>query len=202
MPQPETFEIVEGFTPTQRGAAAALFWQAFGDKLRPVMRPEAKALAVLTAIADPTHAISAVTPDGTLLGIAGFKTSTGAFMGGDLKALQAVYGWAGGLWRGLLLSLLDRPLPPDTLLMDGIMVAPAARGQGVGTALLCAIKAKAAASGCARVKLDVIDSNPRARALYEREGFIAQRTTGTGPLRFLFGFRKSTEMTCAAGQPG
>ena len=51
---------------------------------------------------------------------------------------------------------------------------PAARGQGVGTALLKAIIAEGRRRGYAEVRLDVIDTNPRATALYERIGFGQQ----------------------------
>ena len=44
------------------------------------------------------------------------------------------------------------------------------------------------------VRLDVIDSNWRARALYERQGFLATRTESLGLLRLLFGFSASTTM--------
>ncbi len=186
--------LTKGFTPAQRRRAAELFWGAFRQKLSLLMRPEAKALDFLAAVADPDHVIGAVDGDGTLVGIAGFKTSAGAFIGGELSDLQAVYGWFGGFWRGVLLSVLERDLDPGVLLMDGIVVSEAARGQGIGTRLLAAIKDEALARGCASVRLDVIDSNPRAQALYEREGFVAGKRTDLGPFRHLFGFRTATEM--------
>ncbi len=111
-----------------------------------------------------------------------------------MNGLCATHGAIGGLWRGCTLSLLERPLQPDTLLMDGIFVSETARGLGIGSALLSAIKEKAAALGYAKVRLDVIDTNPRARALYERRGFIAEETSTIGPLRHVFGFRKATTM--------
>lgn len=190
-----SFTITEGFEPSQRELAVDLYWQAFKAKLNPVMKPEKSALEFLSMVANPTHSISAISPDGTLLGIAGFKTTNGSFMGGDLTDLQTVYGWLGGLWRGLFLELLERPLQASTLLMDGIMVSEAARGLGIGTALLSAVKAKAVQLGCNEVRLDVIDTNPRARALYERQGFVAQTSSSIGPLRHVFGFSKSTTMT-------
>lgn len=89
---------------------------------------------------------------------------------------------------------MDRKLEPEVLLMDGIFVSETARGLGAGTALLRGIKDLAKARGLKTVRLDVIDINPRARALYEREGFVAQGTTSIGPLRHVFGFEKQTEM--------
>lgn len=188
--------IEDGLQPEHREAAAYLFWDAFKTKLAAVMKPESRALSYLARNIDPDHAISAVSASGVLLGVAGYKTSKGGFVGGGLAELCAVYGWIGGFWRGLLLSTLDRPLEAQTLQMDGIFVAPSARGQGVGTKLLDAVKQKARDLDCASVRLDVIDTNPRARRLYEREGFVAQETSETGLFRHVFGFRSSTRMVC------
>ena len=127
-----TVDLVKGFPADQRDTAAELFWQAFGAKLGKVMRPEAKAHTFLTNVIDPNFVISAVRSDGVLMGIAGFKTEAGSFVGGELGDLQSVYGWWGGLWRGVLLSLLERELVEGVLLMDGIVVSDAARGQGIG----------------------------------------------------------------------
>ena len=80
--------------------------------------------------------------------------------------------------------------------MDGIFVAAAARGQGVGSALLAEIKNHAVTQGYQNVRLDVIDTNPQARALYGRNGFVAQSETDIDPFRHLFGFRKATTMLC------
>ena len=81
--------------------------------------------------------------------------------------------------------------------MDGIFVEPAARGQGVGTALLNAIEVHCAHQGLRQIRLDVIDTNPRARALYERLGFAERSVLSLGPLRAVFGFSSATEMTKA-----
>mgnify|MGYP001165092409 FL=1 len=78
--------------------------------------------------------------------------------------------------------------------MDGIAVTGAARGRGAGTALLAEICWIARTSGRHAVRLDVIDTNPRARALYERNGFVAGKVTQLGPLSRLFGFSTATAM--------
>ena len=188
------FTISKGFAAPEAPRVAALFWEAFRATLAPVMRPEPKALAFFAHVADPDFALTARTADGTILGLAGFKTAQGGLMGGTLRDMAGVYGWPGALWRGPLLALLERDLAPGTLLMDGIFTTAEARGQGIGSALLDAVTAEAAARDCARVRLDVIDSNPRARALYERKGFTALGDESFGPLRHIFGFRSATRM--------
>lgn len=195
-PNTTTISISPGFLPRERGQIAALYWQAFRGKLGPVMNPEHKALLFFTTVLDPEFALTARDEDGRILGLAGFKTADGALVGGDLKHLARAYGWFGATWRAGILSFLERKIEPGILLMDGIFVSADARGRGVGTALLSAIKDHAARVGLNAVRLDVIDTNPRAQALYEREGFIAAGMEELGLTRHLFGFRRSTRMEC------
>ena len=55
----------------------------------------------------------------------------------------------------------------------GMWVRPRARGRSVGALLVQAVLDRAAALGCDRVRLDVVDGNAPARRLYERMGFVA-----------------------------
>ncbi|MFC5373522.1 GNAT family N-acetyltransferase [Brevundimonas faecalis] len=193
------FSVEAEFRPEHRGNAAAGYWAAFSRKLRYPLGPERRAIAFLEQVLDPGHAISAVARDGAFLGVAGFKTPDGAFVGGKLKDMAKVYGWLGGVGRGLLIGLLERRCEPGTLLMDGIFVRPEARGLGVGSALLEAIERHAAGKGLTHVRLDVIDGNPRARALYQRHGFQDRAHRSIGALEPLFGFRSATTMIKAVG---
>lgn len=188
------FHIQPGLPDGSEETAVALYWEAFGAKLGRVMGPRDKALAFIHRVLDPTHAISAVAPDGTLLGVVGFKTHQSALVGGTFTDMQAIYGTFGATWRAVLISLLERDTENKRFLMDGIFVAPEARGQGVGTALLDAIMAEAQARGYDSLRLDVINTNPRARALYERHGFQARNTQYLGPLKALFRFDSATTM--------
>ncbi|PID37115.1 MAG: N-acetyltransferase [Rhodobacterales bacterium] len=189
-----TFSIQNGLDPAHREPTARGYWRAFARKLRYPLGPEEKAVRFIEKVLDPTHAISAVADTGAFLGVAGFKTPQGALVGGGLRDLARVYGWGGALLRGPLAYLLERDCAEDTLLMDGIFVEPHARGRGVGKALLHAIEAHARTSGLHNIRLDVINTNPRARALYEREGFAESSVLSLGPLAPVFGFSSSTEM--------
>lgn len=51
-------------------------------------------------------------------------------------------------------------------------VAPAARGRGVGDAVLASVETWARSRGFTRLRLDVAPDNPAATALYERNGFV------------------------------
>lgn len=183
-----------GLMEDQHAAAAALYWQAFGGKLGPVMGPEARALTYLLRVIRPDHVIAALSADGEVVGIAGFKTTKGSFASGSPADLNAVYGRIGGLWRGTLLRWIGDDVDNERFLVDGICVKDTARGQGIGTALLAALAAEARLRGYGAVRLDVIDSNHRAIALYERQGYGVVKRQPIGLLRHVFGFAAALTM--------
>ena len=69
----------------------------------------------------------------------------------------------------------------DTAWLLSMWVAPEARGQGVGNALIDAVIAYARARGAIRLLLDVGDQNQQAIALYARKGFKPNGHTGSLP---------------------
>jgi ribosomal protein S18 acetylase RimI-like enzyme len=186
--------VLRGLPRDLRPAAAVLYWQAFGGKLGAVLGPDDRALAFLNRVIRADHAIVALDDQGGLIGLAGFKTPQGAFAGGAFADLRAIYGLPGAIWRGSLLRLLGRDVENARFLMDGICVAREARGHGVGSLLIEAICDEGRARGYAEVRLDVIDTNWRARALYERLGFSVAGIEHLGPLRHVFGFASATKM--------
>lgn len=186
--------IFSGLEPHLRPQAARLYWEAFGGKLAPVLGPEPRALAFLERVIRTDLCLAALDGSGALIGLAGYKTPSGSFAGGAWSDLAAIYGHWGGWWRGRLLWLLNREVDNDRFLVDGICVARQHRGKGIGSLLLAALCDEATARGYRSIRLDVIDENWRARALYERLGFMATRTEKLGLLRHLFGFAASTTM--------
>lgn len=186
--------VLKGLPPALRRRGARLYWEAFGGKLDRVLGPEDRALAFFDRVIRGDHCVIALDGSGMLLGLAGFKTIEGSFAGGTWADLRAVYGPFGGVWRGAALWALSREVDNDRFLMDGLCVTTLARGQGVGTALVQAICEEALVRGYPSVRLDVVDTNVRARQLYEREGFVATRTQSLGLLRHLFGFSATVTM--------
>jgi ribosomal protein S18 acetylase RimI-like enzyme len=191
--------LTHGFSRADRSAIAALYWEAFGQKLGRALGPRDRALRFIEEVLSPDHAVCAWDEDGHLLGVAGFKTHQGSLVGGGYGDMAAVYGYWGALWRLMLLALLSRDTENARFLMDGLFVAPEARGRGVGTRLLDAIAEEARARGYCEVRLDVVEENTRARALYERLGYRAVARHSTGILRFVFHFRAATTMVLRVG---
>lgn len=187
-------KIIRGFSEAHRDTIAHLYWQAFGGKLGRIMGPDARAEQFIASVLDPSHALSAVSNEGAILGVAGFKTAKGELVGGKWSDMRASYGTLGSVWRLGALALLERDVDNTRFLVDGIFVAPEARGQGVGTRLLDGLALEARKRHYDKIRLDVINTNLRARTLYEREGFEAVGTTHTGIFSHLFGFESATTM--------
>jgi ribosomal protein S18 acetylase RimI-like enzyme len=70
---------------------------------------------------------------------------------------------------------------PGDCSLNGMWVDPAFRRTGVAQALVHAVVAQARAAGKRRVILHVVADNTAARALYEREGFVATGHGGPYP---------------------
>ncbi|MEW1697214.1 MULTISPECIES: GNAT family N-acetyltransferase [unclassified Streptomyces] len=182
-------EVPEG----SEARVAALYWEAFGRKLGAALGPPDRARAFL---AEHLHRDRGVTVlvDGEVAGVAGYQLGGRGLTGGGPSDVLAAYGVLSGLRRLALLALMERRPAARELVMDGIAVAAGHRGEGLGGRLLREVTAVAAEAGCRRIRLDVIDVNPRARALYERHGFTGVRTERTPYLRDLMGFGAVTTM--------
>ena len=191
--------VALGIPPDQHKAAATLYCWALTAKVTPFLGPPDRAAAFLADSIVPDRAITAAR-DGVVVGIAGFKyDGCGLFRPGFGQFLRRFP--VTGLVRAAGLSLLERAEAPHGLLMDGLAVHDSARGQGIGTALLDAVEAHATKLAKAYVRLDVIDTNPNARRLYERQGYRPVQTIGVGALRLVLPFCNVTELRKPIGPP-
>ncbi|MFF8670201.1 GNAT family N-acetyltransferase [Streptomyces sp. NPDC015242] len=172
---------------------AALYWEAFGRKLGPALDPPDAGRAFIAAHLHHDRGVTALV-DGAVVGVAGYQLGRRALTGGKVRDVLSAYGLLRGLRRLAVLALFERTPEKGELVMDGIAVDASHRGGGIGSLLLRQVAAVAAENGCRRIRLDVIDTNPRARALYERHGFVARHTEQTPYLRRLLGFGAVTTM--------
>ncbi|MEM7774744.1 MAG: GNAT family N-acetyltransferase [Pseudomonadota bacterium] len=191
MSEPVTFRL--GVPQAQIARATRIYCEAFGEKLSPFLGSVDDMVGPLSSALVADRAVVAMR-GGEVAGVVGFKVRGRGLFEPTFWQFAKAYGWSGP-FRLLGLSFLDRPERSGELLLDGLAVAADARGQGLGTGLLKATEAHAARLGKVSVGLDVVDTNPRARQLYERVGFAATKTTGVGAMRLVFPFRAVTRMT-------
>jgi ribosomal protein S18 acetylase RimI-like enzyme len=191
---PDELTIARGFPDALRAEVARLYDAAFGAKLALAIPDSASRVRVLAEGFDPSHGFVALR--GThVLGIAGFATRRGALTSGiDLALLRTRLGTPAAIRALAVLALFHRGRQEGELLMDGLAVSPMARGGGIGTRLLERLTQFAATEGFRTIRLDVIDTNERARRLYERLGFVPTRTSQFAYLRWLVGFSAATTL--------
>lgn len=191
-----SFTLSEGFAAGERARIAEIYADAFEGKLGRILGRGPRMHAFLADSLKSEFALVARDRSTReIIGILGVRTEAGGLTAGFGEAMPRHYGWFGARWRGVVLELLETPERADKLLIDGIAIATDRQGEGIGTALLSAAEARAIALGKSALRLDVIDRNLRARALYARLGFVETGTHDLGLLRHAFGFARATQMT-------
>jgi ribosomal protein S18 acetylase RimI-like enzyme len=187
-----TTHLQRGIPTDQHEAAAAIYHDAFAQKLRVLLGAPAQATACIRQHLTPTHAFCALR-DGQLVGLLGFHHDGQQLVNIGAGALFRQFGLWGGLWRSAWGALLSRQPARGELLLDGVAVHPSARGSGIGTQLFDAIKAFGKQHAYDHLRLEVVNTNPRAQQLYERLGFVAEKTLSV-PFMQRFGFTAVTTM--------
>ncbi len=186
--------IQQGWDIEKAQSVAVLYEEAFGAKFSRVIPNKSSRIEVLSMGFLPEFSFSAMA-NNEVMGIAGFHVADGSLTGG-MGASQLIehLGFFHGLRACALFSLFERTPKEKELVMDGIAVSSLCRGQGIGSRLLDQIIQYAVENHFETVRLDVIDSNPRAKKLYESKGFVAVATESYPYLKWLIGFSGSTTM--------
>ena len=186
--------IEKGWLVENSTLIAELYEEAFGSKFCRAIPDKTNRILMLSKSFQPEYSFVAYR-DGSIVGLSGFNVTTGSLTGGiGVKGLVKSLGFFRGLWACAVFSLFERKPEKGELVMDGIAVISECRGQGIGSLLLDKIIKYAKTSGFESVRLDVIDSNPRAKKLYESKGFVAVKTERFPYLKWLVGFSGSTTM--------
>jgi len=175
-------------------AAAELYDEAFGKKFALAVPDKAKRIALLEKCFISEFAITAYS-EGKLVGLAGFKTNSGSLTGRmNFYSIIRELGVFSGLWAALVFSFYERKPQKGQLLMDGIAVSSNCRGSGIGGTLLDEIIKFGIEGGYKEIRLDVIDTNPKAKKLYARKKFVERHTDKFPYLTWFLGFSASTTM--------
>ena len=94
------------------------------------------------------------------------------------------------------LHLLHHRSAPEEWYVEGIAVAKEMRGAGIGTGLISLLERIAREKKDKQSLAPSLDTNPRAKILYERIGFVETRGTPVWPFNRIcgFSFNLATEM--------
>lgn len=113
----------------------------------------------------------------------------------DWTVARREFGIWGSIYRRLnYFIVVTKSKLATELTIHSLAVRAGDRSQGIGSALLQAAESYAELHGYALLSLEVVDTNPRARKLYEQKGFIADRKTSTWPYTRRAGFNGYSHM--------
>ncbi|OMG00477.1 GNAT family N-acetyltransferase [Paenibacillus sp. FSL R7-0337] len=192
-------EIVDRLDEEQKREVARLYYQAFTLKFSGIWifsRKEQDIVDVLSRCLHYDKALYAVY-EGRVVGFAGLETGVGFFMTLNYRSLRQTFGLLGGAWRYAaygIFRLLHGNTPSNAVHIDPLVVSEQARGLGVGTRLLEAVFAWSREADRSKVLLEVVDTNPLAKKLYERVGFRTFKVQNTRLFSSQAGFHKVLHM--------
>ena len=129
-----------------------------------------------------------------IVGLAGLRYGGRSFLSPRLRACLRTAGIPRGPLACAVLGVVGHGVKPVEMYVEALAVSAGYRGQGIGTALLERAIELARAEGLASVVLDVVDTNPGARRLYERAGFRAVAVSRYPLTGRLFGFSATIRM--------
>ena len=173
--------------------AAELFCDAFERKLRLLLPSKIKGIDLFEKIIIRENAISAIYKN-ECVGIAGLHHGKEGFINPKIKVFIQTVGLIRGLRGYLVFRMMKNTIPDDELRIESFAVMSSSRGKGIGSILLAEVDRIAKRDGYKTISLEVVDTNPDARRLYERKGFIEEKTTNYPILRNIAGFSAVTVM--------
>lgn len=166
---------------------ALLILDALGNKFKPILGDSPLALRLLEKSINPDFCFTAIIDD-KLAGMLAFQLEKQQCLSLKLMDILKVYGLRKGTVAAFKLLFLHHSSEDNDLYVEAVAVADSARGQGVGNQLFKALEGFAREKSISSLSLDVIGTNPKAQALYERLGFAVTHKTGIWPLQSFIGW--------------
>jgi GNAT superfamily N-acetyltransferase len=171
----EHLEIRIGLPEHYRRQAAALCYEAFRTKFEPILGAVEHGVAILERGLEPELIATALVHD-RLVGLVGLEYDERYFFNPKIVTFAREFGWLSGLLRCIIFSPFARHRRAGDLTVGAFAVDAPMRGKGIGTRLMEAVFDWARGRGFHSLSLEVVDTNPAARRLYERLGFAPIKT--------------------------
>jgi ribosomal protein S18 acetylase RimI-like enzyme len=179
--------ITKGLPQNYYSVAVELFLNALGEKFTTILGDKNKAKELLELSINPHNCFSAI-GETELLGVLAFQIKNTNFLSFTFKMIISVYGFMNGIIKMIGLSMLIHKSNSDEIYLEAIAVSESARGKGVGTQLIETLFLFAKENNFKFISLQVIDTNPKAKELYEHLGFRVVKKTSIWPVNKIIGF--------------
>ena len=192
-----TIELRFGVPENQHIKIANIIYDAFGSKFNKFYSNKNKVIKFISKSLRNDRTVIAL-KNGKTVGFAGLEHNKKSFIDPDLKETYHIFGLATPVAIIVTeLLVLANKTKPTELHLETLAVSVNERGKGVGSKLMQFVLNYARSKGFSRIILEVVETNARARHLYERFGFEEVKVQKIPyPFSFLMGFRSFTQMVC------
>jgi ribosomal protein S18 acetylase RimI-like enzyme len=190
-----TLQIKFGIPQNQRIKVARMFYDTFADKFHKIFGTQKKFIHfTLECLRDDRTLVAF--KDGQVVGVAGLHYDGRSFIDANMEQAVKVFGLATlrvVLFGGLFFF---KKADQNEVFIESLAVAASERGKGIGTNLIHAVIDYAKSNGFSQIRLEVVETNKKAKKLYERIGFTEDVVQYIpSPFNRIMGFGSVTEMT-------
>jgi len=166
----KNIKITDTISINQLDHAIEIYYCAFRKKIRALIKSKEKALAIYKKSLNTDRILFALL-DEKVVGIVGLHYDNKNFIEVKYKDLREYFNPVLSYFIYFIYRKYLPKLKNDVLRIDSLAVDENTRGQGIGTALIKKVFEFAKDKGFKEVTLEVVDTNPKAKKLYERMGF-------------------------------
>lgn len=189
-------KVINQLSEDQKKQVARMYYNAFVPKFTTLWMFSAnveEAEKVLERSIEYNSGFYAIDENDDVLGFVGVENGEQYFTSLSYRAFRAAYSVFGSLWRSAayrIYRMFHGGNGRKVLHIDPIVVSEKATGRGIGSKLLDVVLSEAKKIGLPKVILEVVDTNQKAKKLYERLGFRVYKTENLGVLTESAGFSK------------
>ena len=163
-------EIADSINKNQRIRAIEIFYDAFEQKIRALIKSKEKAIAIYNKSLKNDQVFYALL-DGNVVGLIGLQYGNKTFLEFKYGDLRKYFNPLKSYFIHRIYKLTSPKIKDDVLRIDSIAVDKSFRSLGIGTQLINKVFEFAKNKGFKEIILEVINTNPKAKTLYERIGF-------------------------------
>jgi len=189
-----SIQIQPTIPKNQRIIIAKIFYESFKDKFSIIFGDRKKAIRLISKLIREDRILVA-TKDEKVVGFVGLHYQRKNFMEFNLTEITKVYGLLAIRVLIYFLITIFTEQKPNQLHLEVIAVTEKQRGRGTGTKLLKSTIDFAWLKKFPQIKLEVVNTNPKARKLYEKIGFKKVKDSKIPyPFYIFTGFSLITDM--------
>jgi ribosomal protein S18 acetylase RimI-like enzyme len=158
-----------------KSSLADIYFQAFGRKVTALIRPERIAREIIIKSLNYDMALYAFDVSKNLVGFLGFHTDSREFTSYRYRNFREYFNALNAFIKWVILRFSMPRIQKNDIRIDSIAIETSCRGQGIGTALIENFSDFARTNNFKKIYLEVVDTNPEAKKLYNRLGFNTKK---------------------------